>query len=562
MAATFPLAVVISAVDRVTSPLRKIQSSIGSFGKRMSSIGSTLTKAVSIPLAGIGGLSLAAGVQMERTLRRVEALLGADADQAERLRAAIKALPDSIGMQRGLGVLEGLAEEGFNAEEALVALQSTTLLAKAAHLDAADAASIVADTLAAVGGDANDAQHLVDLLTKATRGSSKGMREFAQVLQVAGPGFKASGMSIEDMIAAVKGFAAANFEGSAGASALRAAISALQNPSRSAVDTLGRLGIHRSDLFTATGDVRSLSEVLLLLRSRGATVQDFLEIFGNKVGTAFAAVDPGKIAEARAELDDVAGATQAAADRVTDPLETMGNSFFRLGVALAQSGMLEALGELVNKLVPLVRWISNLNPEILQWAIAIAGVAIVAGPVISVVGGIATAVGVLWPLLASFVAFLGAILIPGIVSLGAALFATPIGWVILGIAALIAAGVALWKNWDRVLGFLKKAWHLWITPVRLGIEWLISKLPRLGDLLPDWVKGFIGISTEPTAAAAETVPSESLDRVAASGRQEVISKSEAAVRVDFENLPPGAQVTTNRNDGVDLDLRAGYAMGT
>ncbi|MET3560849.1 hypothetical protein ABID39_001565 [Bartonella japonica] len=44
------------------------------------------------------------------------------------------------------------------------------------------------------------------------------------------------------------------------------------------------------------------------------------------------------------------------------------------------------------------------------------------------------------------------------VSLGIAIMTTPIGWIIAGIAALVAAGYLLYKNWDTVVSFISKLW--------------------------------------------------------------------------------------------------------
>ena len=88
-------------------------------------------------------------------------------------------------------------------------------------------------------------------------------------------------------------------------------------------------------------------------------------------------------------------------------------------------------------------------------------------------------------------------------ALNAAFVATPIGWVVLGLAAIVAAGVVLYKNWDTVKA---KAGELWtkvktvfggvrdtITgafdaakkKVRGFFSWLddkISSIPLLGDI--------------------------------------------------------------------------------
>ncbi|WP_375694413.1 phage tail tape measure protein [Bartonella sp. AD24XZML] len=44
------------------------------------------------------------------------------------------------------------------------------------------------------------------------------------------------------------------------------------------------------------------------------------------------------------------------------------------------------------------------------------------------------------------------------ISLGVAIMTTPIGWIIGGIAALVAAGYLLYKNWDTVISFISKLW--------------------------------------------------------------------------------------------------------
>jgi len=46
--------------------------------------------------------------------------------------------------------------------------------------------------------------------------------------------------------------------------------------------------------------------------------------------------------------------------------------------------------------------------------------------------------------------------------------ASPIGWIILAIGALVAIGVVLWKNWDSVCNGIKAAWE-WVKTTAVNI---------------------------------------------------------------------------------------------
>lgn len=566
MAKTFSLAVVISAVDKITAPLRKVTGSIGRIGSQVAGVGKVMTAGITAPIAALGGLAIKTGLDFDRSFQRIRVTTGATVEQMEAMKRAVRALPPDLGISRGVAVLEALGEESTTAADALLMLEPAALLSKGTGLEAADAASLLADTLAAVGGDASDAAHVVDLLMKATGGSAKGMREYNQVLQVAGPGFKASGLAIADMVAAVKGFAVVGLEGSLGATALRAAVTKLQKPSRDAVETFGRLKIDHDDMFTAEGDLRSIAEVLGILRSRGAQTSDFLRIFGQDAGAMFAAVDPSNIAAASEELKNAGGAAAAAAKQMSDGAtggwERFTNSVTALMVQLSDSGLLDLFTKFAQLGVELVQWVSKANPGVLKLGLIFAGIAAVLGPVViaigsvmTVIGGIGTAIGVITPIVTGFFALLSG----AFATLSAAVMATPIGWVLAGIALLIGAGYLLWKHWDKVTKFVKTAWIIAMTPVRMGVQWLMEKLPTLGDLLPDWLKNLIGI---PTTIEAKGGPSDAVAAVSAGGRVESVTKGEAAVKVEFANLPPGARVTQERNQGVDLDLLSGYALGT
>lgn len=197
-----------------------------------------------------------------------------------------------------------------------------------------------------------------------------------------------------------------------------------------------------------------------------------------------------------------------------------------------------------------------------------------------------------------------------IYGLGIAILATPIGWIVAGLAAVAAAGYLLVRNWDQISawwmqkfedvraafkeGFLDGLLAAWreYNPVGLIMEafnglvkyftgWDIAAI--LGEkisaaaqavkgALPDWMRGLLGIEGDamaPAAGAAETTGAAAAAtdigrRSAEIGREAAATvrnePQEVLVRVDMNNLPPGTRVQTQGSRGAQFDTNLGYAM--
>lgn len=145
------------------------------------------------------------------------------------------------------------------------------------------------------------------------------------------------------------------------------------------------------------------------------------EVVTDNVGNMnaeFAKTDAGKIQQAKNTLGDmgeeIGGVLLPA---VADLATWIGNN-------------------LLPKIQSLIDWLKQ-HPNVAKFALALAGITAVAGPLIMIFGGIVSAIGTL---------------IPIVVAVGGAFAAVsaPVLAVVAAIAAAIAIGVALYKNWDTI----------------------------------------------------------------------------------------------------------------
>ncbi|USP02188.1 phage tail tape measure protein [Bartonella taylorii] len=137
-------------------------------------------------------------------------------------------------------------------------------------------------------------------------------------------------------------------------------------------------------------------------------------------------------------------------------LAAAGAAFVTLGYTL----MTTPIGWLIAgiaALVVLYKYWDKLNGWVAASLAAVGAVLI--GAFISAMAPAASAVaGLAITLVASLIPAITAVS-SAFISLGIAIMTTPVGWIAGGIAALVAAGYLLYKNWDTVVSFISNLWN-------------------------------------------------------------------------------------------------------
>ena len=136
------------------------------------------------------------------------------------------------------------------------------------------------------------------------------------------------------------------------------------------------------------------------------------------------------------------------AGKIQQAKNTLGDMGEEIGAVLlpAVADLATWIGEhLLPKIQSLISWLQQ-HPKIATFALALAGITAVAGPLIMIIGGIVSAIGSI-------------ITIAPMLGAAFAALASPIGIVVAAIAAAIAIGVALYKNWDTVKAKAVTVWN-------------------------------------------------------------------------------------------------------
>ena len=193
------------------------------------------------------------------------------------------------------------------------------------------------------------------------------------------------------------------------------------------------------------------------------------------------------------------------AGKIQQAKNTLGDMGEEIGAVLlpAVADLATWIGDhLLPKIQSLISWLQQ-HPKIATFALALAGITAVAGPLIMIIGGIVSAIGTLITFAPILAGAFGAI-------------SAPVLAVVAAIAAAIAIGVALYKNWDTikakaldVWNSIKNAVSVVVNNIKSNFNTLKSNLTSLWDGIKSTASsvwnGIKNAITKPIETAKNTV---------------------------------------------------------
>ena len=255
--------------DRTATTEQKLNG----LSSAMVTVGSTLSKSVSVPLLTVGAIALKTSSDFEAGMSEVKAISGVTGESFTQLenKAIQMGAKTKFSASESAQAMKYMAMAGWDAEEMMSGISGVMDLAAASGEDLATTSDIVTDALTAFGLQASDSAHLADILARASSRSNTNVGLMGETFKYVAPVAGALGYSAEDCAVAIGLMANAGIKGSQAGTALRSMLTRLAKPTDDVATAMDKYNISLTD---AEGNIKPMSTLLSDLRDRFSTLSE------------------------------------------------------------------------------------------------------------------------------------------------------------------------------------------------------------------------------------------------------------------------------------------------
>ena len=437
-------------------------------GENLTSIGGTLTRNVTLPLAGAGAAALTVAANFDEGMGKVQAISGATGEDLDKLRDKAREMGSKtkFSASEAADAMSYMAMAGWKTGDMLDGIEGIMNLAAASGEDLATTSDIVTDALTAFGLKASDSAHFSDILAAASSNANTNVSLMGETFKYVAPVAGALGISAEDTAEAVGLMANAGIKGSQAGTSLRSILTRLATDAGASSKSLGALGVLTEELgvefYDANGKVRDFGDILKDARKQWKTLSEedasrfAKKIAGEEGISAWLSMmnaAPEDIAKLSGAISNCDGAAEKMAatmqNNLKGQLTVLKSQAEELAIGFGTQ-LMPVAQDLVGLASSAVQGFSGLNDGTKKF-IVYAGLAAAAmGPLTTGIGSVVTAGGKLVSTVGTMAtAFSTAG--GGIAGVGSALTAVigPAGLALLAIGGVAAVGIALYKDLHR-----------------------------------------------------------------------------------------------------------------
>lgn len=470
----------------------------GSIGKGMEKAGGTMTKGLTLPIIGAFTGAIKTTADFESAMAKVSAISGASGEDFDKLSSLAREMgaTTKFSASEAAEGLQYMAMAGWKTEDMMGGLPGILNLAAASGESLGTTSDIVTDAMTAFGMKADEAGHFADVIAAASNNANTNVSMLGESFKYVAPVAGSLGFSVEDTSVALGLMANSGIKASQAGTSLRTLFTNMANPTETMAKAMDTLGVSLDD---GNGNMKSLGEILGDLRAGFGDLQMPSEQFQDSLSELNTELETGAITESQYDeslqaLTEAAfgaeGALKAQAaaqlagkqgmsgllaivntgeedyNKLTDAInnadgtadtmaatmqDTLGGQMTTLSSQLQELAisfgeiLVPLLRDVVTHLQSVVEWFTNLDPSTKSLIMTIAGVVAVIGPILLIGGKILGLIATISMAMPVLTAVIGAL-------------TGPVGIVIAVFAGLVAAGVLLYKNWDKIKEVAGKVW--------------------------------------------------------------------------------------------------------
>ncbi|MBQ3679045.1 MAG: phage tail tape measure protein [Succinivibrio sp.] len=486
-------------VEKTTRAL-KLQNTISAVQRKQSGFSGQMASGGAQIASVIGmGMALTKALQPGLELEKAMSSLGATTNLTSEQLAKVQERAILLGRdtilsadQAALGI-EKFVRAGYSVEESSKAMDAMANLAMITGKDFAEASDFALKSMKAFNLGANDSARLSDVLAVAMSKSGLSADQLSEKLGAVGPALSQMGLSFEESAA----MAVAMDKMGMGAEGLKRTLISLKAPTAAQSKAFHELGLSslkaNGEQKTTMEIMTDLSAILQKLPAEARNAQ-LTKIFGSKnmveTSKLLDSIANGTLPDLISSMNESGKAAEMAGKKI----DNLDGDFKGLGSAISYSAIraFEALQPTMRSVVQTVSsgvtWVGNFAQEhqtLVKWlgigATSLGVILAALGSFNLIVGGagyiVMTFIGTILKLYKVFTMVRTAM-----IAFNAVLLANPIAWVIAGIAALIAIGVLLYKNWDTIKAYLISLWKTFE-----------EKFPAIAGIVTSAVKKVIAV---------------------------------------------------------------------
>lgn len=255
------------------------QNGLGKVKSSLSNLAGGALMGTSLQMAGAAGIGFGAYnaiksyMDFEQEMSKVGALSGATGAEFDALTAKAQQMGATtmFTAKQSAEALSYMGMAGWNTQQMLDGIDGVMNLAAASGEELGRVSDIVTDALTAFGLKAADAGHFSDVLAKASSKSNTNVSMMGMTFKYVAPMAGALKYSVEDVATAIGLMANAGIKGEQAGTSLRAVMTRLVAPPKTAANAMTQLGI---EVKRADGTMKPWMETMKDLRKAFAGLSE------------------------------------------------------------------------------------------------------------------------------------------------------------------------------------------------------------------------------------------------------------------------------------------------